>query len=108
MVPDSGASNKTGRVRRRGALLDAALFFALVFTQALLATIEVMAISKVRPLEAGFWAALNAGTYIAYTYLIIDVKERKLMMIAYVLACSLATVVGVLVGKFLVDIKSPL
>ncbi len=102
MVQDTGVTAKIERAGKRSPAFNAALLFAFVFAQSCIATVEVVAISRLEALEAGFWATLNAACYICATIIIIDEKNRKIMIPVYILAFALATIAGTLLGKRLV------
>lgn len=99
MVSNQGLGAKIERSRstiRRSI----AVITALTFAQSFIATIEVVRISQLKAFEAASWGALNAACYIVGLVVIVIEPKRKLVIPFYILAASLATYFGTLIGKF--------
>lgn len=96
------STKKEARVNRaRKAGRSVAIVSALTFAQSLIATIEVVRISQLRPVEAALWGAMNATCYIVGLVVIVDEPRRAVIIPFYILASSLATYLGTLLGKIL-------
>jgi len=82
-------------------LRSAALLAALVFLQSLIATVEVVQISRLKPLQAAFWGALNTTCYISGTIIVIVSKRRLILAASYVASATAGTYLGVYLAKAL-------
>lgn len=90
-----------GKKSKRTLGRSIALVTALTFVQSMIATIEVVRISQLKPVEAALWGALNAACYIIGLVVIVDEPKRPLLIPFYILAASLATLAGTLLGRYL-------
>jgi hypothetical protein len=99
-VPNSGPGAEVkGRRSTLGRSITA--ITALTFAQSLIATVEVIRISQLKAGEAAAWGALNAACYIIGVVVIVDEPKRPLLIPFYIIAASLATWAGTLLGKWL-------
>jgi hypothetical protein len=104
VVQNPRAGKETSGNRRRfGGTIgrSIAVITALTFSQSLIATVEVIRISQLKAGEAAAWGALNAACYIVGLVVIVIEPKRKLVIPFYILAASLATFIGTLLGKWL-------